>query len=271
MFRVVYTDLDGTLLDHTTYSFSPATEALELLRANDTPLVICTSKTRAEIEHWRELLHNTDPFISENGGAVFVPRDYFETEYEYDKKLNGYNVIELGTPAETLRSSLEKISNDLGIATKTLSGMSPQEVSELTGLDIDSAVLAQQREYDEPFIIPNRSTDIQVLKDAIYNAGWSYTKGGRFHHIMGTSNKGRAVRILTDLYAREHKLVETIGIGDSLNDIPLLESVDTPVLVQKPDGTYEQDAMIENMIHADGIGPGGWNNALLKLFVKNGC
>ena len=66
---VVFTDLDGTLLEHSTYSFAEAEEALDLLRSQDIPLVICTSKTRSEVEFWRRLLGNEHPFIVENGGA----------------------------------------------------------------------------------------------------------------------------------------------------------------------------------------------------------
>src|SRR4030042_1090542 len=70
---LVFTDLDGTLLDHRNYSFEPARPALRLLRESGIPLIICTSKTRAEVEEIRAALGNTDPFVVENGGAVFVP------------------------------------------------------------------------------------------------------------------------------------------------------------------------------------------------------
>ena len=74
---VVFSDLDGTLLDHDTYSFDAARPALERLRVDGVPLILCTSKTRAEIAPLRRALGNTHPFISENGGAVFIPAGYF--------------------------------------------------------------------------------------------------------------------------------------------------------------------------------------------------
>ncbi len=51
---VIFTDLDGTLLDRDTYSFEPALPALRLIRQKDIPLVLSSSKTRAEIEFYRE-------------------------------------------------------------------------------------------------------------------------------------------------------------------------------------------------------------------------
>ena len=79
---LVVSDLDGTLLDHTTYAFDAARAALERLRDARVPLVLCTSKTRAEVEPIRAALRNAHPFIVENGGGVFVPLGYFPFDIE---------------------------------------------------------------------------------------------------------------------------------------------------------------------------------------------
>ena len=74
---IIITDLDGTLLHHRTYSFEEAKPALDLVRRQGIPLVICSSKTRAEIEVYRKRLDNNHPFISENGGGIYIPAGYF--------------------------------------------------------------------------------------------------------------------------------------------------------------------------------------------------
>lgn len=74
---VIFTDLDGTLLDKNSYSFAPARPALILLKKKDIPLIFCTSKTRAEIELYRRKIENSDPFISENGGGHFYTQWIF--------------------------------------------------------------------------------------------------------------------------------------------------------------------------------------------------
>ena len=106
---VIYTDLDGTLLDHVTYTFHPALDALEFVEKKNVPLIICTSKTRLEIEFYRKLLHNKEPFISENGGGIFIPEGYFKHEFKYDKEIKGYKIIELGTPESVLHRVLKAI------------------------------------------------------------------------------------------------------------------------------------------------------------------
>lgn len=59
--------------------------------------------------------------------------------------------------------------------------------------------------------------------------------------------------------------METVAIGDSVNDAPLLAVVDHPILVQKPDGSYDPDIHVPGLNRAPGIGPVGWNAAVLAL------
>lgn len=70
---MVFTDLDGTLLDHQTYSFAPAKPALAALRAARVPLVPCSSKSLAEMVELQQALELDGPLIVENGGGVFLP------------------------------------------------------------------------------------------------------------------------------------------------------------------------------------------------------
>ena len=74
---VIFTDLDGTLLDRETYTWEAARPALDRVKRQGIPWVLVTSKTRGEVEFWRRCLGNEHPFIVENGGAVFVPAGYF--------------------------------------------------------------------------------------------------------------------------------------------------------------------------------------------------
>jgi len=93
---LVFTDLDGTLLDDG-YQWEAARPALELLRAREIPVVLCTSKTRAEVLPLREDLGLRDPFIAENGGAAYIPRNYFPFALPTARVEAGFQVLELGT------------------------------------------------------------------------------------------------------------------------------------------------------------------------------
>ncbi|MCL4244396.1 MAG: HAD-IIB family hydrolase [Candidatus Dadabacteria bacterium] len=264
---LLFTDLDGTLLDHDTYSFAPAGEALEALKAEKIPVIFTTSKTRAEIEKWRRLTGNTDPFISENGGAIFVPEGYFGGDFTYDRKEGGYLVIELGAPHEELALALEDIRRETGIEIRGVSEMDIGEIMKLTGLGEEDAALVRKREYGEPFVVGDGEAEATVVRE-IERRGLIHTEGGRFHHILGRSDKGKAVSILKGLYVREWGVVETAGIGDGLNDLPMLKTVDIPILVRKPGGGYDERVNVTGMAVADAPGPSGWNSAILKLIVS---
>jgi mannosyl-3-phosphoglycerate phosphatase len=265
---VIFSDLDGTLLDHDTYSFEPALPALRLLKEQKIPLIISTSKSRGEIEKLRSLLGNNDPFISENGGGIFIPERYFAHRFPYDDKLNGYYVIEPGSPRETLRGVLKSVTEETGINIKGISDMSVSEIMESTGLDRESAKLAGERNYSEPFLIHGYEVEIEAVIKKIEEKGYGHTRGSRFHHILGNNDKGKAIKIVTGMYKKESPFVKTIGLGDSPNDLPMLKAVDFPVQVRKKGGLYESGLELANIILADGEGPTGWNSAILKFFLN---
>ena len=271
---IVYTDLDGCLLDSITFSYEPATPALEALRSQRIPLVLVSSKTRAEIEPLRQRLSHHDPFIVENGAAVFVPRGLFDFPLERARVRIPYDVIELGLPYSILRDVLKQIEKNVATPLRGFGDLSVDEVMQVTELGRQDAFLAKQREYDEPYLLEGPTALIEEVCRQIVVRGLRWTKGGRFFHLTGDNNKGQAAALLLRCYQRQRLLqgdsdrVETVGIGDSVNDAPLLAVVDHPILVQKPDGSYDPDIHIPGMIRASGIGPIGWNHAVQELLAS---
>jgi mannosyl-3-phosphoglycerate phosphatase len=265
---LVFTDLDGTLLDHETYSFEPALSAIHALKKRNIPLIICTSKTRAEIEQVRTELHNTHPFISENGGAIFIPKNYFSSTFPFTREEPNYFIIELGIPYSKLREVFHLIKNLKPGKIKGFGDFSPQEVAEICGFSLQKANLAKKREYDEPFILENDAALNKILETA-KDSNLQITRGGRFYHLLGDNDKGKAILLLKNIYKEKSKHLKSIALGDSLNDLPMLEVVDYPILVQKPNGSYDPSVELNNLILASGRGPSGWCNAVFKLLNKS--
>jgi mannosyl-3-phosphoglycerate phosphatase len=263
---VIFTDLDGTLLDQTTYSFEPAQPVLHLIRQKDIPLVLTSSKTRAEIEFYRRKLENGHPFISENGGAVFIPRNYFSFQFSYDREIDGFFVLELGIFYSMIVEVLESVRKETGILIKGFSDLTEEEISSLCDLDIKEAVLAKKREYDEPFMIEGGEKEIKIVREKIEEKGLNYAWGGKFHHILGKNDKGKAVKILKELYENHFFSIFTIGIGDSLNDLPMLSVVDRPVFLKGGDDVSPEIlSPIQNFTIINGTGPQAWNEVILSI------
>jgi mannosyl-3-phosphoglycerate phosphatase len=261
---IIFTDLDETLLERRSYSFEKALPALALLRERDIPLVICSSKTRPEIDSYRKKLKNAHPFIAENGGGLYVPKGYFEDMGDYAAfESGGCNAIILGARYAELREALLGLRSE-GFDLKGFGDMSVGEISALTGLKREEAALAREREFDEAFVFRG---DALKLRTAIRKKGLNMTEG-RLFHLMGDSDKGKAVDILKELYKIKYRDPVFAALGDSPTDTPMLRNVDYPVLVKKDDGRYDEHVSAPNLIRAEGIGPEGWNRAVVELVNK---
>jgi mannosyl-3-phosphoglycerate phosphatase len=263
---IIFTDLDGTLLD-SGYSYKKAVPALNLIMKKKIPLILCSSKTKSEILFWKKKLRNIHPFISENGGGIFIPRKYFKNLGQVpgvSGQMEGdYYIMKLGADYTELRKVLSELRSE-GFNVNGFGDMSIKQIADLTGLKNADAKRAIQRDFDEPFLFKGNDKQIPKLKRRIKAKGFNYTRG-EFFHIMGDSDKGRAVEILKTLYSGEVSKVATVALGDSLNDLEMLRSVDYPVVVQKKDGSYDKSFSSRKLIRADGIGPDGWNRAVIDL------
>jgi mannosyl-3-phosphoglycerate phosphatase len=262
---VVITDLDGTLLDQQSYSFALSLPAARRLRLRRIPIVLCSTKTRAEmLPLWRDL-ELGDPFICESGGAIYIPAAYFQFRSIDVKRKGSFEVLELGSDILFLRERLAEAARNCQVVCRSFGAMSLEEINELTGLAKDQAFRARQREYDEPFVI--ESGDPARLMAALQAQGLTVTKGDRFYHLTGGHGKGEAVKKLLDLYRRQWGEVVSVGLGNSANDLPFLSAVDRPVLVRNPDKTWDRHVLkaLPAIERTDGVGPQGWREAIDKI------
>lgn len=270
---IVFTDLDGTLLDFSTYSFEKAKPAIKFLQSKEVPIIICSSKTRPEIEYYREKIGTTHPFISENGGGIFLPHSYFsskelEEEGYETEETDTYQLIRLGASYQALREAIENLRK-AGFYVRGFGDMTVEEISDVTRLSKKEASMSKERDFDEPFLYNGDEKDVSKMLDYIHTLGFKHTRG-RFFHILGNSDKGKAVSILMNLYKKHFGEIVSVALGDNPNDIPMLKAVDYPVLVKEHDSSYNSDVVksfpqSDSLIKADGIGPEGWNKSILSV------
>ena len=142
--------------------------------------------------------------------------------------------------------------------------MTVHEVASLTGLALKAAERAKAREYDETLDLEGTPEEIDKVLNAITEAGLNYASGGRYHDVTGPNDKGKATRILIDLFRSKLGQVEIVAIGDSPNDLPMLSEVDIPVLVQKIGRVWEEIDM-SNIRRVEGVGPEGWARAIEEI------
>ena len=265
-FIVIFTDLDGTLLDHHSYGWQEAEPALRFCKERQIPLILVSSKTRAEIRALQQELGLSSPFISENGGGVFFPKEGKHSPPADAILSRGIWRWSIGPAYDLLVKALGEIQDEQGWKIRGFSDMTPEEISSMTGLDLASARLASQREYDEPFVLMDEEDcNIEALNHAAGQKGLKITRGGRFFHIHGQSDKGEAMRRLVAWYGTYHPSLLTIALGDSPVDFSMLKRADYPVLIRSSHRYPELKKMVPRLKVTQEPGPEGWNTAVLDI------
>jgi len=230
---IIFADLDGTFLNDK-YEYYEIKPLISQLRSFGSFIVFCSSKTRNEIEFYQKAAGIAEPFITENGAAIFIPKSYFSFNYACSKTKR-YNVIRLGVPYGTLREKLGEIKKKTASKIVGFGDMTLEELAYDTGLPINLAKLAQKREHDEPFKIMEGNK--RQISCAIRQHGLRFTEGGRYLHLTGENDKGKAVNILKSLYSQMFGNLRSFGVGNGPNDLPMLRVVDKPFLIRKNSDT----------------------------------
>ncbi len=264
---LIFTDLDGTLLDAETYAFTEALPAIRLLQEKKIPIVPCTSKTHLEVIRIRLQIGLTDPFIVENGSAVFVPQGYFKHPIS-NLLMDNYEIIVLGKKHQEIWQCFKTMRQKFKIQALGFTEMTVRQIQDHTQLGEAEATVAKKRFFSEPFVCGQNLLENDRLMDFLRAQNCKLLRGNRFYHLLGDTDKGKAVNILLKLYERQmHKNFRTLGLGDSKNDIDLLSSVEQPVLIKKPSGGYGMELDLPNIYKTRKIGPAGWREAI-EYFVK---
>lgn len=251
-----FTDLDGTFLDHHTYSYQESLEGLDILRELDIPLVMVSSKTRSEMQVLHLELHLDGPFVFENGGGIVWGMECDDIEYT-------------GARLDKLQAGKQVVMNHVDRELLFFDDLAPEDVVRHTGLNLAQAHSALKRETTLPFITndgsPLPDDTVAGIKQSLESTGLTITRGGRFYHLLSArAGKGDAVKKIVASREEKGYRVITGAVGDSDNDLSMLKEVDFPFLVRKHDGSF-MDTSLDGLVVTDGIGPGGFTQAV-KLF-----
>ena len=259
---IIFSDLDASLLDENDYSFDSASGALTLLKDKDIPLVFNSSKTFSEMLLWKEKMNNTWPFVFENGTGLAVPVDQFadfssgQIEKNHYIKINGKDYAEILGTLVHLRSQ--------GFKFQGFHDMTAEEVAEVTSLPATMAEMSLLRKGSEPILWQGDESSFHRFKDLLEENQLQCIEGGRFYHIKSLSNKATGVKALLPCFEKQYKKIITVGIGDSKNDLPLLEVCDYGIAIPNPAKKQLQPQQ-KNLIRPGSPGPAGWAEGVTRV------
>lgn len=257
--RLLFTDLDGSLLDHHSYDWSPARPWLARLKRLGVPVIPVTSKTRSEIVPLRRAMGLADtPFIAENGAVAGLPPAWCHARLDRGPGPDGLVIKTLGVDIGFIRKRLAVWRERLGVAFTTMSEMSLEELTDFTGLAEPEARLARMREGSEPLIWADDDDGLVAFREGLEGDGLRLVRGGRFWHVTGESHKGSAVSWLIERFqALRGSRPLSLGLGDGPNDIAMLESVDQAVVIRGCHG-LEVSPQQPALYRSEATGPAGW-------------
>jgi len=267
--HLIFTALEGALLDPRTGSFAEAEEALSELDRRRIPLVLVTSRTRDEIEPLRRKLGHGHPFITESGGGIFFPDGYFNLKIPGAQRSGRYLCVAMGRPYEEVCAALDDIAGESGVGVAGFHHMGSREVAENMGLRPRDAELARSREFDEPFFFTSANEEaIASFVAAAKERGFDVRPGQTFWHFSSGCDAGRAVRSVTKLFRDATRIkLRAVGIGPAAEDLPWLRAVDHAVLLG---GSRTDSEDPDTIQHGNGTtnktpGPTGWNASILNI------
>jgi len=266
-YPLIFTDLDGTLLDHDSYSAKPADLLIQQIIEQSKGYVIpITSKTRAELRALQESIPISETIsVTENGSVIHVPDEYiFEGAKGPHSSIAGIEytqiLVQIGQLPHNLRKSIAGFDD-----------MSASAVSQATGLPLDQALLAKERQATEPFLWRGSDAELKQLKVIMAAADIRIQQGGRFYHFTGEATKQQAMARIKSSFVTQQpdQDIIAIALGDGPNDLEMIEAADFGVIMPNPEGVSIESTKPHVRIAA-APGPQGWVIAIRDIFAELG-
>lgn len=254
---IVFSDLDGTLLDHTTYSWQDAAIALTLMRDQSVPLILASSKTAAEIDTLRlDMGFDHCPAIVENGAGILEP--------------NGLSQLDT-TLYFRLREALNDLPATLRLKYQGFGDWSVQQVAEKTGLSIKASLAAKTRNFSEPGVWSGSNDEFLAFCNHLMEQGITVQQGGRFATLSYGADKAQQMKDIMTRYQSPGSTPYSVALGDASNDIAMLEAADCGIIIPNPGHagipTLEGEKN-GTIIRGNHAGPLGWNEALIPILNR---
>ncbi|MEL7037248.1 MAG: HAD-IIB family hydrolase [Cyanobacteria bacterium J06592_8] len=260
---LIFTDLDGTLLNSDDYGYEAALPVLKQLKDLKIPVIPVTSKTRSEVELLRQKIGLTDSFIVENGSAVFIPYSEAQLTSPQTHPWGDYHLMQFGFSYADARQGLKAVAETLNQPLKGFGDLTEADIHQLTGLASDDVKRAKQREFTEPFVTPKNFSSAEI-EEAVESLGFQVVVGDRFSHLIGReAGKGKAVQWLIQQYQthQPNAKITTVGLGNSPNDLAMLEVVEIPMIIPGKKGPHP-GLKNRGWEVATATGCQGWANAV---------
>ena len=253
---LIFSDLDGTLLNRDTFSFDEIKNYILYLISNDISLIPNSSKTKEEINEFNKKLGEDLPYVVENGAAIF---DLHLINSNFPEEIVLSREIE-----EILTIFNEKIPKNLVSKLKFLHNLDLSDQMKILGLSKEKIRTALKRKYSIPLLFNGNISEKREIKNLVKSAGLTLQEGGRVINLCDNVSKSTAMKKVVKLFNKiSNDKLTTIAVGDNFNDLEMLKNSDIPCLVFNDKFTLET-ININNCLVSKKSAPEGWEE-IVKL------
>ena len=264
---LIFTDLDGTLLDHENYSFGANKKTISTIINNKNEIIFNTSKTFSECKKLlKELKLSNMPFSTENGAVLYFPKIRFN-------KIKNSSSFEKYWKVRTAKLSSKNWHQFLLKKQKKFNfliaqDLSPKILKKYTNLDNTSKML--NREASQIILWKDSLVNLKKFKNVLKSEKKGVLiQGSRFMQVSSVCNKRIAKKLISHAYDYQFYGTyskNTIALGDSKNDIDMLNSANYPCLIKNRSGYFlKLRSNKKNIIKSSKFAPDGWSQVLYKL------
>ena len=256
---LIFTDLDGTLLDRDTFKFDSIKIFLNELKNKNIIIIPNSSKTEDEIIEFNNEANFKFPFISENGSIIHKLN--ILSEKFPDKIILSKNIREIQNVFD------KNINQDLKSKCKVISSLSMSEQTRIFGLPENKLKHILKRSCTIPIKFEGNDEEKLRLKKMLLENGLDFKDGGRVLNLGDRVNKADAMKKIIQMLEKKFKTKpKTIAVGDNYNDLEMLKNSEIPCLV-KNDKFINKNLKITNLIVSKQSAPEGWAE-IVKLALE---
>ncbi|MBR3036624.1 MAG: HAD family phosphatase [Lachnospiraceae bacterium] len=232
--KLIFLDIDGTLTPAgSNYPPESAMKAVRMAQANGHKVFLCTGRNPAMLDPVFRL--GFEGAVAGAGGYVFTRDEVLfdcpmpEEEFRLGMKLLGDNGVFRTIEAKDATWGDEDLGEFLAQA-----GEGNSELVRWRKALAEQLNILPMKEYDgrpvyKIVFMCSEAKQLQPAKDALEDSYQFIVQDVAAHHCLNGElinrkfDKGRGVRIVADHYGLG--LEDTIGFGDSMNDLEMIETV----------------------------------------------
>ena len=260
---IISTDLDGTFLGHNDFDFKVNISLVREIIKKGVPIIFNTSKTFEEVIEIKNEIGFYCPIITENGCGIYYPK--YKTN---SKKLNRshFKLISKNFSREYLNKIIKRHFQEFKQDFDLTTNISTPELVKISGLPRQKVKKIINRKFSELMVWKSNNARLSQFKARIEEYGLSLTRGARFLHLKGKTNKGVALSNLLKYMKKETDMtnLRLIGLGDSENDLEMLERCDHSFLIKIPNRKFIKTGS-SKFLKSNKPAPVGWAECLFRV------